>query len=516
MTAEQIVAWIQQRAAGAALCADSRCISNGDVFFAYPGDTGDAGDGRRFIADAIERGAAVVIYEKSDYKTDAAVTVPALAVIGLKQQAGAIANAWYQKPDADMSILAITGTNGKTSCSQWLAAAWSRLAGPCAVIGTLGTGLVRNGVAEPLVETGYTTPDPILLQRRLRALRDAGAQALAIEASSIGLDQGRLRGLHIHTALWTNLSRDHLDYHADMASYCAAKMQLFDWPGLQHAVINLDDATGLQLLQRLQTTAPHITLTGYSISGKSLAGIAHLAAHDLRTTHYGTTFQLTCGADTCVVKSRMVGAFNVSNLLGVIGVMLAHGFALPSIIAAIEALGPVPGRMQQCGGDDAPLVVIDYAHTPDALEKTLATLRHVARQRSGKLWCVFGCGGDRDTGKRAAMGTAAMNADEIVITSDNPRSETPSSIIAQILVGITQTTPISSIAPTIVAPKIIEDRAAAILWAIRHAERADVVLLAGKGHETTQEINGKKYPFLDADHAALALATRATNKGVHP
>ena len=509
MTTEKIVAWMQLHASGAALSADSRCIANGDVFFAYPGD---AADGRRFIADAIERGAAAVICEQSAYKIDAAISVavPTLAVIDLKQQAGAIANAWYQQPDAGMSILAVTGTNGKTSCSQWLAAAWSRLAGPCAVIGTLGTGIARNGVAEALVETGYTTPDPILLQRRLRALRDAGAQAMAIEASSIGLDQGRLRGLHIHTALWTNLTRDHLDYHADMARYYAAKMQLFDWPGLQHAVINLDDATGLQLLQRLQTTAPHITLTGYSISGNKIAGITHVTAHDLRSTHYGTTFHLTSGTESCIVKSRLVGAFNVSNLLGVIGVLLAHGFALTSIIAAIEALGPVPGRMQQCGGDDAPLVVIDYAHTPDALEKTLSTLRQVAQQRSGKLWCVFGCGGDRDAGKRAVMGVAAMNADEIVITSDNPRSETPAVIIAQILAGITPT------ASTASAPKIIEDRAAAILWAVRHAERADVVLLAGKGHETTQEINGKKYPFLDADHAALALATRATSKGVHP
>ena len=507
MTAEQIVAWIQQHAAGAALSADSRCITNGDVFFAYPGD---AGDGRRFIADAIERGAIAVIYEKNDFYIDAISTVPMLAVSNLKQHAGAIANVWYQQPDADMAVLAVTGTNGKTSCSQWLAACWSRLAAPCAVIGTLGTGVVRDGVADALVETGYTTPDPILLQRRLRMLRDAGARALAIEASSIGLDQGRLRGLRIHTALWTNLSRDHLDYHADMAHYSAAKMQLFDWPGLQHAVINLDDATGQQLLHRLQTTAPHLRLTGYSICGKTISGIESIGAHDLRTTHYGTAFQLTSGGTTCLVKSRMVGAFNVSNLLGVIGVLLAHGFALPSIIAAVEALGPVPGRMQQCGGDDAPLVVIDYAHTPDALEKTLATLRQVAQQRRGRLWCVFGCGGDRDTGKRAAMGTAAMNADQIVITSDNPRSEMPAAIIAQILAGFTPT------APTVSAPKIIEDRAAAILWAVRHAERADVVLLAGKGHETTQEINGKKHPFRDADHAALALATRATNKGVHP
>ncbi len=509
LSTEHIIDWLRAHAPQAHLSADSRRIAAGDVFFAYPGD---AGDGRLFIDDAIERGAAAIVYDGAQFSIDVTVMIPALAIADLKQCAGAIANAWYQQPDRDMAVLAVTGTNGKTSCSQWLAAAWSRLANPCAVIGTLGTGIVRNGVPEQLDETGYTTPDAILLQRRLRALHDGGARALAIEASSIGIDQGRLRGLHIDTALWTNLSRDHLDYHGDMERYRAAKMRLFSWPGLQHAVINLDDAVGLQLLQQLHAGVPNsatgLSLTGYTITGVSIAGVKVLAASELRSTSAGTSFQLNYDGQSVALKTNMVGDFNVSNLLGVIGVLLAHGFALASIVAVVETLSAVPGRMQQFGGDNAPLVVIDYAHTPDALEKTLGTLRPVAQQRGGKLWCVFGCGGDRDAGKRPAMGTAAMAADHIILTSDNPRSEHPAAIITQIQSGMTSPSPNG-------APKVIEDRAAAILWAVRHAERTDVILLAGKGHETTQEVRGKKHRFLDADHAALALATRATSKGAH-
>ena len=506
MTTAQSVDWMRQNAPQAELSADSRNITAGDLFFAYPGDSTD---GRLFIGDAVARGAAAIVYDSAQFTPDGSVTIPTLAIADLKHCAGAIANAWYQRPDADMAVIAVTGTNGKTSCSQWLAAAWSRLANPCAVIGTLGSGVVRNGVVEPLVETGYTTPDPIQLQRRLRSLRNVGAQALAIEASSIGLDQGRLAGLHIDTALWTNLSRDHLDYHGTMENYATAKAQLFAWPGLRHAIVNLDDFEGARLLRQLQQSAPHLALTGFSCEGNSLAGINTLSASDLRSHHNGTSFRLSNGGDAILVKTQLVGDFNISNLLAVIGALLAHDFALAEIIPAIEALTAVPGRMQQFGGDDAPLVVIDYAHTPDALDKTLSTLRRVAQQRSGKLWCVFGCGGDRDAGKRAEMGTAATAADHIIVTSDNPRGEVPAAIIAQILSGV-------STQQSINVPKVIEDRAAAILWAVRHAERADVILLAGKGHETTQEVQGKKLPFLDAEHAALALATRATSKGVHP
>jgi UDP-N-acetylmuramoyl-L-alanyl-D-glutamate--2,6-diaminopimelate ligase len=512
ITPEQIVDWCRARAPAAELSSDSRSIAAGDVFFAYPGDEAD---GRRFIEDAIERGAVAVVCEADGLIWPEAATVPRLAVTGLKACAGLVAGLWYGQAAPALFSVAVTGTNGKTSCSQWLAAALSRLSGPCAVIGTLGTGLFRRGSVDQLAETGYTTPDAILLQRRLRDLRRAGATALAIEASSIGLDQGRLNGLPVQTALLTNFTRDHLDYHGDMATYEAAKTTLFGQPGLQHAVLNLDDAMGLRLLASLPQRLPQLRLTGYTLAAAAdagrpdsiPAGITVLRASELRSSHAGTSFQLKTPDATMLVRTRLVGRFNVSNVLGIIGVLLGQGYALRAIVDAIEALTAVPGRMQQFGGQDAPLVVIDYAHTPDALEKTLAALRQVADQRQGKLWCVFGCGGDRDPGKRPQMGLAALAADEIIVTSDNPRSEAAADIIAHILRGT------ASSAGSHAVPRVVEDRAAAILWAVRHATNADVILVAGKGHENYQEIRGKKLPFLDADHAALALATRATHKG---
>ncbi|MEC5215847.1 UDP-N-acetylmuramoyl-L-alanyl-D-glutamate--2,6-diaminopimelate ligase [Actimicrobium sp. GrIS 1.19] len=502
-----IVDWLRQCAPGAELTSDSRAVNAGDAFLAYPGDFAD---GRRFIDDAVARGAAAVVVESVDFQRPGTPAVPNLAVPNLKQQAGLVAAQWYGMPAADLFTIAVTGTNGKTSCTQWLAAALSRLGDPAAVIGTLGTGLYRRGVADALAETGYTTPDAVLLQRRLRDLRTEGATALAIEASSIGLDQGRLNGLPVQVAVFTNLTRDHLDYHGDMATYEATKIALFDWPGLQAAIINLDDPMGLRLLARLQQARPTVAVTGYTLNDAltdvALPATSVLRASDIRTSHIGTSFQLATEAGSMLVKTRLVGNFNVSNVLAIIGALLAKGLALRAIIDAVEALTAVPGRMQQFGGQDAPLVVIDYAHTPDALEKTLAALRAVASQRGGKLWCVFGCGGDRDPGKRPQMGAVAMGADDVIVTSDNPRSELPADIIAQILAGVEASHTV---------PLVIEDRAAAILWAVRHAGKADVILLAGKGHESYQEIRGKKLPFLDADHAAIALATRATTKGAN-
>jgi UDP-N-acetylmuramoyl-L-alanyl-D-glutamate--2,6-diaminopimelate ligase len=287
---------------------------------------------------------------------------------------------------------------------------------------------------------------------------------------------------------------------------------------LRHAVINLDDPMGLRLVAHLRRSRPSLHLTGYTlVAATAAAQHAALGPHglclhasELRGSHAGTQFQLQMtpatgtGTGGTLVRSQLVGDFNVSNLLGVLGVLLARGLAPADAIAALEALQPVPGRMQQLGAADQPLVVIDYAHTPDALEKTLASLRQLAQARDGALWCVFGCGGDRDPGKRAQMGAAAQAADHVIVTSDNPRSEQPGAIIADIVTGFAAATP----------PQVIEDRATAILWSLRHAARADVILLAGKGHESYQEINGRKLPFRDADHAALALAARATMKGL--
>ncbi|MGE5651563.1 MAG: UDP-N-acetylmuramoyl-L-alanyl-D-glutamate--2,6-diaminopimelate ligase, partial [Bacillota bacterium] len=440
---------------------------------------------------------------------NAAWTVPHMAVHDLKKAAGPVANAHYGQPDAAMFTVAVTGTNGKTSCSQWLGSALSRQGEPTAVVGTLGVGLYRRGAHAGLANTGYTTPDAVLLQRKLAELRDAGARALAIEASSIGLEQGRLNGMHVDVALFTNFTRDHLDYHGDMAAYEAAKKMLFDWPGLKHAVINLDDDMGVRLVEYLRKARPQLPVTGYTLAEREIDGIAVLRASEIRTSHGGTTFKLDCAAGSAQMKTQLVGQFNVSNVLGIFGVLLAKGIAFKAATEAVEVLTAVPGRMEQLGGQDAPLVVIDYAHTPDALEKTLSTLRQVAQQRSGELWCVFGCGGDRDPGKRPQMGRVAQAADRIIVTSDNPRSEEPATILAQIVQGI------DTAALATDALHVIEDRASAILWAVRHAGKNDVVLLAGKGHEPYQEIKGKRLPFLDADHAALALAARATMKGNH-
>ncbi len=501
-----ILAWLRAAAPTAQLSSDSRGVNAGDIFLAYPGD---AADGRHYIPHAIARGAKAIVYEADGFDWDDAWNLPHLAVANLKRIAGPIANAYYGQPDLDMFTVAVTGTNGKTSCTQWLGKALSRVGQPTAVIGTLGVGLFRRGDHAGFSATGYTTPDAVLLQRRLAQLRDGGARALAIEASSIGLDQERMNGMHVDVALFTNFTRDHLDYHGDMAAYEAAKLKLFDWPGLRHAVINLDDEMGLRLVQYLRNANPSLPVTGYTLTGREVPGVVMLRASDVRISHGGTTFRLDADAGSSPVRSQLVGQFNVSNVLGILGVLLANGVAFKVAIDAAETLIPVPGRMQQLGGQDAPLIVIDYAHTPDALEKTLATLRQVAQQRGGQLWCVFGCGGDRDPGKRPQMGAVSQAADHIIVTSDNPRSEEPAAILAQIIEGI-DTARLGKD-----ALHVIEDRAAAILWAGRHAAKNDVVLLAGKGHESYQEIKGKKLPFLDIDHAALALAARVTMKGMN-
>jgi UDP-N-acetylmuramoyl-L-alanyl-D-glutamate--2,6-diaminopimelate ligase len=496
----EIVKWIKATAPNAQLTSDSRAIQAGDVFIAYPGDEAD---GRAYIANAIERGASAVLFEAADFAWSAEWNVPHLAVENLKEQAGELAANYYAQPNRAMLTIAVTGTNGKTSCSQWLGHALSRLGEPTAVIGTLGLGVFRNGAPGKFTSTGYTTPDAVLLQRSLADMRKEGATTLAIEASSIGLHQDRLSGMHIDIALFTNFTRDHLDYHGDMAAYEEAKNILFDWPDLRHAVINLDDAMGLRLIERLKRKQPNTVITGYTLTDKEFAGVDVLRATDIHSTQNGTSFQFTHRLGSTHVKTQLVGHFNISNVLGIVGVMLAKDINWGKAVAAIEMLTAVPGRMQQLGGGEAPLLIIDYAHTPDALEKALSSLRDVANERGGKVWCIFGCGGDRDPGKRPEMGKVAMAADHVIVTTDNPRNEEPAAIIAQIVAGFDSTH----------KPQVIEDRATAILWAGHHAAKQDVILLAGKGHEAVQEVKGRKLPFLDADHAALALSSRVM-KGV--
>ncbi|HZG20473.1 MAG TPA: UDP-N-acetylmuramoyl-L-alanyl-D-glutamate--2,6-diaminopimelate ligase [Herbaspirillum sp.] len=501
LSLQDILAWLRQAAPSAQLTSDSRRVAPGDVFFAYVGDA----DGRSYVADAVERGAAAVVYEAEGYTWPDEIDEPHLAVPDLKAQAGEIAAAWYGQPDQGMLTVAVTGTNGKTSCSWWLGSALSRLPGinNAGVIGTLGVGSFIGGKQQGFDVTGYTTPDAVLLQRSLSRLAQARVGALAIEASSIGLAQGRMNGMHVDVALFTNFTRDHLDFHGDMQTYEDAKRKLFQWPGLKHAVLNLDDPMGLRLLPLL--AGRQVPVIGYALTEEPDAqatGIPTLRASQLRSSHAGTVFHVDSPFGSGQVKTQLVGRFNVSNVLGIMGVLLTQGLAWDVVVAAAAALTPAPGRMQQFGGPDVPLIVIDYAHTPDALDKTLSALRQVATQRGGQLWCVFGCGGDRDPGKRPQMGQIAEQADQVVLTSDNPRSEDPQAIIDQIRAGMSR-----------VEPVVLADRAGAILWAIRHATRADVVLLAGKGHEAYQEIAGKKLPFLDADHVALALAARSTMMG---
>jgi UDP-N-acetylmuramoyl-L-alanyl-D-glutamate--2,6-diaminopimelate ligase len=502
-----IVQWIEAAAPGGCLVSDSRRVRAGDVFFAYPGE---AADGRNYIRAAVEKGAAAVVFESRVHAWDESLTVPHLGVEDLKTHAGPIAHAYYGQPDAALFTVGVTGTNGKTSCALWTAQALARIGDRAAVIGTLGVGVVR-GTREPEFDvTGYTTPDAVLLAGELAKLRDAKVRALAIEVSSIGLVEHRTDGMHFDVAVFTNLTRDHLDYHGDMETYEAAKRQLFDWPGLKHAVVNLDDPAGQRLVAHLRAQRPGVRVIGYTLRTAAAQpvpdGVAVLRAAALRARGAGTEFPVDVrGLDeegAASVRTQLVGHFNVSNTLAVLGTLLAKGVPLRAALDAIETLMPAPGRMQQLGGTDAPLVVIDYAHTPDALEKTLGALRPVAQERGGELWCVFGCGGDRDPGKRPQMGRIAQAADHVLVTSDNPRSEEPRAIIDQILAGMDGTLAART--------QAIEDRATAILAAVKHAGRADVILLAGKGHEPYQEIKGRKMPFSDADHATLALSARMT------
>ena len=504
-----LISWLRATAPSAQLSLDSRRIMNGDVFLACPGESGD---GRDFISAAIEAGARVVLFDDAGgFAWNPAWTVAHRAVPGLSARAGRIAHEWYGRPDDGLFSVAVTGTNGKTSCTQWLGQVLSRRELPTAVVGTLGIGLFRRGSSGPFAATGFTTPDAVQLHRKLAEQRAQGALALAIEASSIGLVQGRMDELHVDCAVLTNFTRDHLDFHGTMEAYELAKARLFDWPGLKHAVINLDDPVGERMTARMRTTNPSVQVIGYTTEGAQAVAqfgeMSVLSATDIRIGQLGTSFQLTSPFGSSSVRTQLIGRFNVSNALAIAGVLCARGLAWDVIISLLESLVAVPGRMQQLGGGDGPLAVIDYAHTPDALRKAIDTLRAVAQARQGKLWCVFGCGGDRDPGKRPEMAREANRADQMIITSDNPRSEEPEAIIAQVVDGV----------PDADRGKlqVIQDRATAILSAIRNAGKNDVILVAGKGHEDYQEIKGRRLPFRDADHAALALATRATRFGGH-
>lgn len=489
-TPVQAAQWLRHHVTGE-LRTDSRRVQPGDGFIAWPGA---ATDGRQYMARAFEQGASVCLMqcEGSARWQDLQPADRVAALSQLKERTGLVADAYYEAPTQTLRVMAVTGTNGKTSTACWLAQA---LAHPaidqrCGVVGTLGVGLWPE-----LDYTGMTTPDPVLLQRSFRQMLQAGAQLCAMEASSIGIAEHRLDGTRIRTAVFTNFTQDHLDYHGSMQAYWEAKRQLFSWEGLQSAVVNIDDPQGFKL-------AAELADTGLDLWTCSRRQDARLRAWPLPSRE-GLSFEVREGDALCRIDTTLAGDYNIDNLLGVIGALRAQGLPLAKIAQACAQLEAVPGRMQRVvpaqGTAGVPMAVVDYAHTPDALTQALLALKPLASERGGQLWCVFGCGGDRDPQKRPLMAAAAEAlADRLVLTSDNPRSESAAVILSQMCAGLKRPG----------AASVIEDRAVAIGSALREAAPADVVLVAGKGHETTQEVAGVFHPFSDVEQLQMAMAAR--------
>ena len=496
-SAQDAAVWLRSRVTGE-LRTDSRLVQAGDGFIAWPGA---ATDGRRYLAQALAQGASACLMEELGHDTWLnALQSPnqeALACMpSLKAQTAWVADAYYEQPSRALQVLAVTGTNGKTSTAWWLAQALSSpvLQQSCGLVGTLGVGRLPD-----LVSTGMTTPDPVLLQRQFRQFADDGVTHCAIEASSIGLAEHRLDGTHIRVAVFTNFTQDHLDYHGDMARYWSAKAALFAWPGLQSAVINIDDAQGALLAQQLQGGPLDVWTC-------SRRGAARLQARVL-PSHQGLAFEVIEGQTVQTLHTGLIGDYNMDNLLGVIGSLRALGFDLSQAVQACAQLTAVPGRMErvslELSGAQAdvthPLAVVDYAHTPDAITQALVALRSQAALRGGRLWCVLGCGGDRDASKRPLMAAAAeAAADQVLLTSDNPRSESPEAIVAAMVQGLRRPQSV----------QIQLDRALAIDEALAQAAAQDVVLVAGKGHESEQEIMGVRHPFSDVVQVRRALQQR--------
>lgn len=471
------------------ITADSRQVQSGSLFLAYPGAVSD---GRNYIAQAIQKGASAVIWEKTGFTWLDDWNVNNLAVANLKSQVGKIAAEYYQHPSEKLTMIGVTGTNGKTSVSQWIAQCLTILGKKTAVLGTIGNGLL-DSQASVLAEASNTTPDAILLQSLLASYVAQQADAAVMEVSSHGLDQGRVNGIAFDIAVLTNLSRDHLDYHQTMEAYTDAKQKLFECDGLKIAILNADDTFGQAVVSVLSKQGKPFTTYGLQLG--DVRG-SELKLHDA-----GLSMQVTTQQGDALLTAPVLGRFNAYNVLAVLATLLAIDVSLSDAINAIRKIKPVVGRMQQFGGGELPLVVVDYAHTPDALEKVLSTLREQL-QGEAKLLCVFGCGGDRDAGKRPLMGAIASKlADNVIVTSDNPRSEDANAIIQAITSG------------NLDEYLVEADRVRAINRAIQLANKGDIVLIAGKGHENYQEILGIKYPFDDVLIAQNALNIRAVNNG---
>ncbi|MEY4725903.1 MAG: hypothetical protein RLZ36_530 [Pseudomonadota bacterium] len=500
--------WLHAQVRGA-LHTDSRRVGAGDGFIAWPGGVTD---GRQFVVSALKQGATACVVEHAGADAFAWDDSDAIATYdGLKAASGLIAAAYYEQPSHALDVVAITGTNGKTSTAWWLAHALQNAGQRCAMVGTLGVGEVGQ-----LEVTGLTTPDPVLLQAKLRSMVNAGVKACAIEASSIGLAEHRLDGTQVRVAMLTNFTQDHLDYHGSMAAYWQAKLALFSWVGLQAAVINVDDAQGAVLAAQLQVSANANAPKVWTIScatkakadagGKPRTSAQHIVARHIQLGTTGLCFDVAEGDEVHALQTHWVGHYNVSNVLGVIACLRALGHSLAEAVQACRVLPAVPGRMQTVGEAGEPLVVIDYAHTPDAVAQAVQALLPLAHARGGELTCVLGCGGDRDAAKRPLMAAAAEHhAQHVVLTSDNPRTEDPQTILNHMLAGL------QNAAHAIV----VADRAQAIAQTVQNARAQDVVLIAGKGHEDYQDIAGIKHPFSDVQHARDALARRAKQEVAH-
>jgi len=464
-------------------------VARGGLFLACAG-TRD--HGLRFLDDALRHGAAAVAWEPADAVRAPALPagVAGLAVPGLGRRLGEVANRFFARPSAALEVTGITGTNGKTTVAWLLVQALERLGRRAAYTGTLGYGLGTQVRPDAL-----TTPGCVNVHRRLRALADAGAGHVAAEVSSHALDQGRVDGVAFGTVAFTNLTRDHLDYHGDLAAYGAAKARLFLASGARRAVINTGDAFGAGLAARLPAGMARLTVAASASDAPAAA--ADLVAQRLAGAAGGQHVRLACAGRSAWLESPLIGAFNVENLAVAAGVLLAEGFALDAVAAALGGCGAPPGRMEVIGAAAAgPRVVVDFAHTPDALERVLETLRAEA---AGRVWCVFGCGGERDAGKRPLMGAVARRlADRVVVTDDNPRGEDGDAIVAAILAGSGRDAGV----------EVVRDRAAAIRHAVLAAAPGDIVLVAGKGHESVQVTGAVARPFSDQHEARRALGER--------
>ncbi len=466
---------------------DSRKISAGDVFLAC---AGFAVDGRDYIDQAIAAGAVAVLAESgeqwlshSEYQG-----VPVIVVENLSQKLSAIAGQFFDNPSSQLPVLAVTGTNGKTSCTQLLMQLLNAMNKSCAVIGTLGTG------ADGELAAGInTTPDAVAIQKLLAQWLAEDISTVAMEVSSHGLEQGRVQALQFELALFTNLSRDHLDYHGSMQAYAEAKARLFKQPGLKRAVINADDSFSETLLNIINDD---VEVIRYSIdAAKDVCKRIDVWVENIAYHPEGVTAQYHSPWGEFELHSPLLGDFNLSNVVAAVSGLGVMGYSVATVIEGLKSLGTIAGRMEKISAVSDINVVVDYAHTPDALEKALVAIR---QHSDADVWCVFGCGGDRDQGKRPQMGEVVQRyADHVVVTSDNPRHEKAEDIINEILGGVDR--------PSLVE----EDRAIAIDFAICNAKAGDCVLLAGKGHEDYQQVGDLRLPFSDIKQARLALAKRS-------